>query len=146
MLKPEPRESLAADGFVVANATAWTTGVSGVVNGTKKKAATIDEVPADKIVGNIVVLIPKDEPAGGKASGHAEYTYNNGKGNSTFYLNWTADSQVITGVDDLNASAEVASVTYYNLAGVASQEPFDGINLVVKTMTDGSTVTTKMIK
>lgn len=88
----------------------------------------------------------KDEPAGGKASAHAEYTYNNGKGNSTFYLDWTADSQVITGVDDLNASAEVASVTYYNLAGVASQEPFDGINLVVKTMTDGSTVTTKMIK
>lgn len=147
VLKPEEgRESLADDGFVVANATAWTTGVSGVVNGTKKKAATIDEVPADKIVGNIVVLIPTEEPAGGKASGHAEYTYNNGKGNSTFYLDWTADSQVITGVDDLNASAEVASVTYYNLAGVASQEPFDGVNLVVKTMTDGSTVTTKMIK
>lgn len=140
------RESLNADGFVVDKAIEWTTGVSGVVNGTKKKAATISDMTPDQIVGNIVVLIPTEEPAGGKASGHAEYTYNNGKGNSTFYLDWTADSQVITCVDDLNASAEVASVTYYNLAGVASQEPFDGVNLVVKTMTDGSTVTTKMIK
>ncbi|MBQ0068906.1 MAG: hypothetical protein KBT09_04030 [Bacteroidales bacterium] len=140
------RERLNADGFVVDKAIEWTTGVSGVVNGTKKKAATISDMTPDQIVGNIVVLIPTEEPAGGKASGHAEYTYNNGKGNSTFYLDWTADSQVITGVDDLNASTEVASVTYYNLAGVASQEPFDGVNLVVKTMTDGSTVTTKMIK
>lgn len=52
---------------------------------------------------------------------------------------------VATGIKDVNAAAVVA-VRYHNLAGMTSDKPFPGINLVTTTFSDGSTVTTKIIK
>ena len=50
-----------------------------------------------------------------------------------------------TAVADLNA-ADVESVTYVNVAGIKSNKPFDGVNLVVKKMSDGTVNVTKVIK
>ncbi len=50
-----------------------------------------------------------------------------------------------TGVNDINAKA-VAGVKYYNLAGVESNVPFDGVNVVVTTYTDGTKAASKVIK
>ncbi|GEM_PF-1091828 len=55
-------------------------------------------------------------------------------------------SQVITGVDNLNASKDVVSVQYVNAAGMVSTTPFKGVNMVVTRYADGSQVTTKVVK
>ena len=47
---------------------------------------------------------------------------------------------------DVTTAKEVAGVKYYNIAGVESAQPFDGINVVVTTYTDGSKTTTKVVK
>ena len=49
------------------------------------------------------------------------------------------------GVNDIIGKA-VAGVKYYNLAGVESDKPFDGVNVVVTTYTDGTKAATKVIK
>lgn len=55
------------------------------------------------------------------------------------------EMEVATGIKDVNAAAAV-SVRYHNLAGMTSDHPFPGINLVTTTYSDGSSVTTKVIK
>lgn len=57
-----------------------------------------------------------------------------------------SQSQVITGVDNLNASKDVVSVQYVNAAGMVSTTPFKGVNMVVTRYADGSQVTTKVVK
>ena len=49
------------------------------------------------------------------------------------------------GVADINAKA-VKSVKYVNLAGVESNKPFDGVNIMVTTYTDGTKAAAKVIK
>ena len=55
-------------------------------------------------------------------------------------------NQIVTGVNDVTGVKPVAGVKYYNLAGVESNEPFDGVNIVVTRYTDGSMSTSKVIK
>ena len=49
-------------------------------------------------------------------------------------------------VEDVNADKAVASVKYYNVAGVESNVAFDGINMVVTKYVDGTTKTVKVVK
>ena len=55
-------------------------------------------------------------------------------------------SSIVTGVDNLDASKEIVSVKYYDVAGRESVIPFRGINIVHVTYTDGTTTTAKVIK
>lgn len=55
-------------------------------------------------------------------------------------------AQVTTGVDDVNAVKAVKSVSYYNVAGMESATPFEGMNLEVTRYTDGTTSTSKVMK
>jgi hypothetical protein len=41
---------------------------------------------------------------------------------------------------------QVAGVKYVNMAGMTSDKPFDGVNVVVTTFNDGTTSTAKVIK
>ncbi len=52
----------------------------------------------------------------------------------------------MTAVDEINGQKTVANVAYYNLAGQMSQQPVDGVNIVVTTYTDGTRTTAKVIK
>ncbi|MCQ2288192.1 MAG: hypothetical protein MJZ74_03760 [Muribaculaceae bacterium] len=52
---------------------------------------------------------------------------------------------VVTGINDLNGNAAVKSVKYYNLLGVGSDTPHQGVNIVISTMNDGTTVTSKRV-
>ena len=54
-------------------------------------------------------------------------------------------NDIITAIDQLNAR-EVAGVKYYNVAGVESDRPFKGVNIVVTRYSDGSMSTTKIVK
>lgn len=55
-------------------------------------------------------------------------------------------SNVVTGVDDVDAAKEVAGVTYFNLNGQQAAEPFSGVNVKVTTYTDGTKQSVKMVK
>ncbi len=54
-------------------------------------------------------------------------------------------SSVATGIDNVKAET-VKNVKYVNAQGMTSDTPFDGINIVVKTMTDGSVKVSKAVK
>ena len=51
-----------------------------------------------------------------------------------------------TAVENIGADKQVAGVQYVNLSGMTSDKPFDGMNVVVTTFTDGTTSTAKVIK
>jgi hypothetical protein len=47
---------------------------------------------------------------------------------------------------DFNVIKQVESVRYYNVMGMESKQPFEGINIVVTRYTDGTTSTMKVIR
>lgn len=53
---------------------------------------------------------------------------------------------VVVAVDDIKTNTQVVNTTYYNIQGQSSSEPFDGMNIVVTSYSDGSTTTRKMVK
>ena len=51
-----------------------------------------------------------------------------------------------SGLEQVNDGKTIAAVRYINVAGQQSETPFDGMNIVVTTYTDGTTTTTKVMK
>lgn len=71
--------------------------------------------------------------------------------NSNYYITKVShtivkDPTISTGVEDVDAEKTVAGVTYYNLLGVSSDRPFEGMNVVVTTYTDGTKSSKKILK
>ena len=71
--------------------------------------------------------------------------------NSNYYITKVShtivqDPTITTGVEDVDAEKTVAGVTYYNLLGVSSDRPFEGVNVVVTTYTDGTKSSKKIVK
>lgn len=62
-------------------------------------------------------------------------------------INKTKSGQNIpTAITTVNGGAQVESVRYYNVAGIESEKPFAGMNIVVTRYSDGTTTTTKVVK
>ena len=53
---------------------------------------------------------------------------------------------VSTGVNDVNGTKEVKGVSYFNMMGVESVQPFEGVNIVVTTYTDGTQSAAKVLR
>ena len=51
-----------------------------------------------------------------------------------------------TGINVVETIKNVVNVKYYNLQGIESATPFDGVNIMVKTYEDGSKATSKVVK
>ena len=51
-----------------------------------------------------------------------------------------------TSVNEQVENKEVASIKFVNIAGMQSDKPFDGVNIVVITYTDGTTATSKVVR
>ena len=51
-----------------------------------------------------------------------------------------------TAIEQVSANKEIDHVRYVNVAGQESEQPFDGINIVITTYTDGTTTTMKVLK
>lgn len=56
------------------------------------------------------------------------------------------EAGVPSSVQDINGQATLQDVEYYNLSGVKSTSPHDGINIVVKRYSDGTTSVSKQVK
>jgi hypothetical protein len=54
--------------------------------------------------------------------------------------------QAMTSVTTVNSNSPAKNVRYYNVSGVASDTPFDGVNIVVTEHADGTKTATKVIK
>lgn len=59
--------------------------------------------------------------------------------------NTVPTTSIITGIENVSSKA-VAGVKYYNLMGVESDRPFQGVNIIVTRYTDGTTSTSKVIR
>ncbi|MBQ2321579.1 MAG: hypothetical protein II375_03350 [Bacteroidales bacterium] len=74
----------------------------------------------------------------------ARIMVDNMKGKSIYVKSATL-SYKFTALRPTTSSAEVVSTTYYNLAGAKLSEPQRGLNVVVRALSDGSTVTEKVV-
>lgn len=64
-----------------------------------------------------------------------------------YEFDYTLDKDnIVTGLSNVIAERYVTSVTYYNMMGQQSSKPFQGVNIVVKRYSDGSTSTAKVLK
>lgn len=82
---------------------------------------------------------------------NGDVTSVNDLSNSNYYITKVShtivqDPTITTGVEDVDAEKTVAGVTYYNLLGVSSDSPFEGVNVVVTTYTDGTKSSKKIVK
>ncbi|MBR1551376.1 MAG: hypothetical protein IJ632_03545 [Muribaculaceae bacterium] len=143
VLKRSARPKLTDEGMVVDNVTGWTAGSSGTVTGRRaiNTPGTADVLEPGQVNGTVVVLTPSSG-----STGHSEYTYDNGISESTFYLDWSANpADISTHIEDSVVAADVTSTRYVNVAGVESDKPFSGVNIVVRTHADGTVTTTKEV-
>jgi len=104
--------------------------------------ATEDNPNADFRVYKTMMGMPLALTQGDHAFQLAEGTY-------TFTVDMEAMTLTIvgesfTGIENLTTG--VKSVRYYNLQGIESATPFQGVNIVVKEMTDGSKSTSKVVR
>ena len=51
-----------------------------------------------------------------------------------------------TSVSEVRYQGEVVSTTYINVQGMTSEEPFDGVNIVVTRYNDGTTTISKVVR
>ena len=135
---------LNSDGLDVSKITAWTGNAEHFVpsNGSGAPRRVLPNSGAldpSQVLGDIVLLDDSNP--------QATYTYdsqNPAVGDVEFYLDWTAPD-VVTAITDVTAQGDVTSVRYYNPAGQVSDKPYDGVNIVVTSYTDGTQKTTKVI-
>ena len=66
-----------------------------------------------------------------------------------YYVKKVEDSKsgsIPTAINGITTGAQVESVRYYNVAGIESEKPFAGMNIVVTRYSDGTTTTAKVVK
>ncbi len=56
------------------------------------------------------------------------------------------NDKTATAISDVMGNKTVSSVKYYNITGIESDKPFNGVNIVVTRYTDGSFSTTKVLR
>ena len=119
-------------------------GEQGTIDGFKVRyVVRIYFAPQDVVDAIPQPTQPAPSAIGPKAEGDQEV--------KNFYIveavkDYVIDSQIPTDIKVVNAANEVVGVKYYNVAGIESDRPFQGVNIVVTRYSDGPTTTTKIIK
>ncbi len=129
----------------LANGTQVESGVTKVAAGEK---VTITATPAENYkLSNIVVKCGDEvvefdtEITPGRAAETRTFTMPEGD----VSIETTFEKETPTGIESLSME-NVKSVRFYNAAGVESTTPFQGVNIVVREMTDGSKSVIKVVK
>ena len=83
----------------------------------------------------------------GEAADHTIWTRSEGSrsGNGA-ESDGSAAGGVVTAVKEIAYHGEVVGQTYYNIQGMESDQPFDGVNIVVTRYSDGTVSTSKVIR
>ncbi|MBQ3324972.1 MAG: chitobiase/beta-hexosaminidase C-terminal domain-containing protein [Muribaculaceae bacterium] len=111
-------------------------------------AATGYVVTGIEVKAGEIVITPSDEPYEGefsapRAEGSTEMTQTYTMPAEDVAI--TVTFEVKTGIDSISME-NVKSVRFYNAAGVESATPFNGVNIVVREMNDGSKSVIKVVK
>ncbi|MBQ9585913.1 MAG: chitobiase/beta-hexosaminidase C-terminal domain-containing protein [Muribaculaceae bacterium] len=129
----------------LADGTQVESGVTKVAAGEK---VTITATPAEGYkLSDIVVKCGDEvvefdtEVTPGRAAETRTFTMPEGN----VSIEATFAKETPTGIENLSME-NVKSVRFYNAAGVESTTPFKGVNIVVREMTDGSKIVTKLVK
>ena len=109
-------------------------GTEVVVTVTPDNGYAIDQITVIDEDEEEIDLIPGNELN--------TFTFEMPMGDVTVIVTFKLDE--VTGVNDLNA-ASIQSVKYYNVAGMASDKPFDGMNIVVTRNVDGTVKVQKVM-
>lgn len=93
-------------------------------------------------------IIRKVNTAGAPAlKGKGDIQNNQSASYMVYPLDIDPDNNPSTGINTVQVgNGEIKSVKYVNVAGIVSDRPFQGVNIVVTEYTDGSRSTSKMIK
>ena len=110
-------------------------GVSGTINVDLSKNGNYEPVDGTLYTGFNVIVNKAVRSSMLKAEG--DYVVSP--------VNLTA-ADIPTAISTVAVSGEVKSVKYVNVAGVVSDRPFQGVNIVVTEYTDGSRTTAKIVK
>ena len=91
--------------------------------------------------GNLPVYrfraVVQNNPSKGAVSGE----------NKVYPMNFKGESNIVTAINTIEVgNGQIKSVKYVNVAGVVSDAPFQGVNIVVTEYTDGSRTTSKMLR
>ncbi len=86
----------------------------------------------------------------GLAAGH-EASSNNNRAEQEDYVGYGTESDAMTpnhatAVDEIHYLGEVESQIYYNVQGMQSDKPFDGVNIVVTRFSNGTTSVSKVVR
>ena len=114
-----------------------------------EEMATVDENGLVTIVGGNNVSPYHRAPAaapGVTATITATAADNGWAGNAPATSAIEVTYQKPTAIAQIERKAEVVDVKYVNTLGMESNKPFDGMNIVVTTLADGSVTTVKIIK
>ena len=129
----------------LADGTQVESGVTKVAAGAK---VTITATPAEgyKLSELVVkcgdeVIEFDNETTPGRAAETHTFTMPEGE----VSIEATFEEETPTGIENLSME-NVKSVRFYNIAGVESATPFNGVNIVVREMTDGSKSVIKVVK
>lgn len=101
---------------------------------SNEEAVTVDE--------NGKITAVNDQKAGGDNAIITATSASNPSVKASVKVNVTN----VTAIGTVNTAKTVKTVRYYNVAGVESNVPFSGMNIIVKTYSDGSRETTKAVK
>ena len=93
------------------------------------------------VQGVINIKEPWNTTTGGKGLKGYDYPFQN----YTIKVTDVTEESTPTAINGIFLEEGVKSVRFYNAAGIESNVPFNGLNIVVKEMNDGSRVTTKAI-
>ena len=93
------------------------------------------------VQGVINIKEPWNTTTGGKGLKGYDYPFQN----YTIKVTDVTEESTPTAINGIFLEEGVKSVRFYNAAGIESNVPFNGLNIVVKEMNDGSKVTTKAI-
>ena len=101
---------------------------------SNEEAVTVDE--------NGKITAVNDQKAGGDNAIITATSASNPSVKASVKVNVTN----VTAIGTVNTAKTVKTVRNYNVAGVESNVPFSGMNIIVKTYSDGSRETTKAVK
>lgn len=84
--------------------------------------------------------------AAAASQGTADATPSKSSSYRLYPLDFPSDGSNYTAVSEVRGVKTVESVRYYNIMGMESEKPFEGINIVVTRYSDGTTSTAKVLR
>ena len=142
------REAVYKDGAFYVPARSSVENMDKLSGGVSADLAWYEDGPTFEN-GKVYAITGVIKPKNGSSSAPRKVAINEGELSSSFVLSAISaveTEQIITGVaEDKLAEKEVQSTEYYNLLGIKSNEPFEGVNIKVVTYTDGTRKVVKTI-